>query len=68
MLRKWVIFPLLFFRIQIASMRPEHGCSGNEDWHHQDSTENEASMRPEHGCSGNVDKGDVLLFAGDALQ
>ena len=55
--------------VLIASMRPEHGCSGNVCGRLQDlnqRTGRRASMRPEHGCSGNerritgVDDLDVL--------
>ena len=36
-----------------ASMRPEHGCSGNGRDVGNGNRGLPASMRPEHGCSGN---------------
>ena len=37
-----------------ASMRPEHGCSGNDARGVESLIRQyQASMRPEHGCSGN---------------
>ena len=54
MLRKCPFFFDQAVDVFFASMRPEHGCSGNAVIRQIDSVRSEASMRPEHGCSGNV--------------
>ena len=58
MLRKWPAEPIDKSRGNRASMRPEHGCSGNDGGGDYDIPVIKlASMRPEHGCSGNGEEG-----------
>ena len=53
MLRKCVHGLFIEIYSQSASMRPEHGCSGNDLMTPLQVERIRASMRPEHGCSGN---------------
>ena len=65
MLRKCIYPGLLQTAENTASMRPEHGCSGNGAIASSSpSRARTASMRPEHGCSGNGDC-QGAIFAGN---
>ena len=61
MLRKWPLVARFIACREDASMRPEHGCSGNGAFKLLRSGDFFASMRPEHGCSGNDNDGAYLL-------
>ena len=51
-----------------SSMRPEHGCSGNETLSVNIPAQLRASMRPEHGCSGNVGRRGSFRQAGKGFN